>query len=334
MRHTRNLARGLVVLASPVLLAAPVFAKSSGAAAPGPTFNAGGGEPVPVSPPRAMSVPQAVLLGVVEGVTEYLPVSSTGHLTVVQGLLGLWATPEEKSASDAYAICIQLGAILAVFLDSTAGSRAWSAASWAGTGTACACWACRVRSFPRPSSVFSSRRRIKHYLYGIWPVAAAWLVGGSSSSPCLRSGAAGEGAALESLGLADGADHRACPGDCPVARSEQEPGHDRRRRCSSASRCSAAVEFSFLLGLLTLGAATIYEGLKLGPEIVHAFGWVSPLVGLVVAAASPRSSRCAGWWSTCARGASPCSAGTGSRSAILAGVLVVGGLRPELPGPP
>src|SRR5271169_5133556 len=115
MSDTRIRARGPAVLALVVLLAAPVFAQSAAATAPGPTFNAGGSDLVPVEH-RAMSVPQAVLLGVVEGVTEYLPVSSTGHLTVVQDLLGLWATPAEKSASDAYAICIQAGAILAVLL--------------------------------------------------------------------------------------------------------------------------------------------------------------------------------------------------------------------------
>ena len=46
----------------------------------------------------------------------------------------------------------------------------------------------------------------------------------------------------------------------------------------------AAVEFSFLLGLVTLGAATIYEGAKAGPEIIRMFGWIAPAVGLVVAA--------------------------------------------------
>ena len=46
----------------------------------------------------------------------------------------------------------------------------------------------------------------------------------------------------------------------------------------------AAVEFSFLLGLVTLGAATIYEGVKAGPQIIAMFGWVAPAVGLVTAA--------------------------------------------------
>ena len=47
---------------------------------------------------------------------------------------------------------------------------------------------------------------------------------------------------------------------------------------------SAAVEFSFLLGLVTLGAATIYEAVRRGHEIVQVFGWTAPVVGLAVAA--------------------------------------------------
>ncbi|PZH19771.1 undecaprenyl-diphosphatase [Streptomyces sp. NTH33] len=60
-----------------------------------------------------ISVGQAVVLGVVEGVTEFLPVSSTGHLKITQGLMGI---PVDDKSVVAFSAVIQVGAIAAVFV--------------------------------------------------------------------------------------------------------------------------------------------------------------------------------------------------------------------------
>jgi len=61
-----------------------------------------------------MTIYEALILGLVEGITEYLPVSSTGHLVLTQWLLGLDQPPEIKRAVDTLLIVIQGGGILAV----------------------------------------------------------------------------------------------------------------------------------------------------------------------------------------------------------------------------
>ncbi len=214
-----------------------------------------------------MSVPQAVILGAVEGLTEYLPVSSTGHLTIVQGLLGLWRTPQEKDASNAYAICIQAGAIIAVFvlyfgrikgmvLRPLRQGPGWpEAARQPGRGPYSRG---PVRGAPGGPDQGVPLRR----------VARGGSVAGrraSSSSRCWPA-ALHAGARRWRAWVGSRAHHRADPGAGAVARGEPQPGHDHRRRCSSGSRCRPPWSSASFSACSPSAAATIYEGLKVGPR--------------------------------------------------------------------
>jgi undecaprenyl-diphosphatase len=55
---------------------------------------------------------RAVILGIVEGITEFLPVSSTGHMLLVKRFFGLG----EGAFWDSFVVLIQLGAILAIVM--------------------------------------------------------------------------------------------------------------------------------------------------------------------------------------------------------------------------
>ncbi len=57
-----------------------------------------------------MSIVESIILGIVEGITEFLPISSTGHLILVSKLMGIKQTDVHK----AFEVSIQLGSILAV----------------------------------------------------------------------------------------------------------------------------------------------------------------------------------------------------------------------------
>ncbi|MFH0780467.1 MAG: undecaprenyl-diphosphate phosphatase, partial [Pseudomonadota bacterium] len=130
---------------------------------------------------------QAVILGIVEGLTEYLPVSSTGHLLLAERIMGIGegASPSlsdqerSKEATDAYTICIQAGAIIAVLGLYFSRVMQMIMGLFGRDPAGLRLLLSIVAGF-MPAAVIGLmfNKLIKSYLFGPWPVVAAWLVGG------------------------------------------------------------------------------------------------------------------------------------------------------------
>ena len=208
---------------------------------------------------------QAFILGVIEGITEYLPVSSTGHLLVAQHFMGIGGPvgSQAKAAADAFAVCIQGGAILAVLglywrrvLQMMRGVLGQDAE---GLKLAIAI----VAGF-LPAAVIGLliSHWIKAHLFGMWPVIGAWVIGGLGIlvTAWWRRNNPPRGGGLDlphltwQLALVIGL--LQCVAMCPgTSRSLMTI-------CGGllvGLSVSAAVEYSFLLGVLTLTAATVKE---------------------------------------------------------------------------
>ena len=260
--------------------------------APSPSSAA---EPLATAP-HIMTKWQATVLGVVEGLTEYLPVSSTGHLLLAEKVMGLGdgasQSPAEHArvveALDAYTICIQGGAILAV-LWLYFGRIEQILLGLIGRSADGRHLLINVMAGFLPAAVLGLAfdKIIKSYLFGPWPVVAAWLVGGLailivSWRNRVRGRAARVARSLEEMtwkmaliiGFAQ------CIAMWPgVSRSLVTIVGGLLVGLPMA----AAVEYSFLLGVVTLGAATAYDGLKHGKLMLQTFDHLSLLIGVVVA---------------------------------------------------
>ena len=221
----------------------------------------------------------AAILGVVEGITEYLPISSTGHLILVSRLLGL-----KGEGADAFDVVIQLGAILAVVVqyrrllwERTAGLVSLKKESVS------LLVALLLGFVPTAIAGLLLRKKIKALLFGPGPVALALIAGGVLMIVIELA------LSRRTKKPLDGLEHvtpkRAFLigiGQC----FSMWPGSS-RSMCTIVTgqltglSTSTAAEFSFLLGLPTLGAATIYEAYK-SREALAAVGGLNVLVGLVV----------------------------------------------------
>jgi undecaprenyl-diphosphatase len=248
---------------------------------------------------------QAIILGLVEGITEYLPVSSTGHLIIASSLLGLDRNPNTKQAVDAFNIVIQGGAILAV------AGLYWPRVlsmlrGIIGRDPAGMRLAINVVIAVLPAAILGPflDDLIEAKLFRPWPVLLALLVGGIwmiwidrwrrrnesvGESPSLIPGGAtiDRVTPVQALGIG--------LFQCIA----MWPGTSRSMMTIAGGtmlglKPKQAAEFSFLLGLPTLGAACLYKlakNLKHAsdtdtPNLFESLGTMNVLIGIAVATIS------------------------------------------------
>ena len=199
---------------------------------------------------------KALILGIVEGLTEFLPISSTGHLIITEQLLGFTGEKEK-----AFAIAIQLGAILAVCWEYR--RRLALAVSGLANDPSQRRFAMNLLIAFMPAAVLGLLlgKHIKAYLFHPVPVAAAFVIGGvvilwlerAHRKPrieevdAMRAGDALKVGLAQALALIPGTSRSGA-----TIIGGMFFGLSRR----------AATEFSFFLAIPTLSAAAVYDLLK------------------------------------------------------------------------
>ena len=222
----------------------------------------------------------AILLGMVEGITEFLPVSSTGHLIISGHLLGFVG-----DAAASFEVIIQLGAILSVVLlywrrfvglipHPISGLQASTLQGWSGI------WRIALATFPALLVGYGARHVIKERLFNPTTVTLALAVGGIAILLVERYAAKRKANSLERLTLAQALGVglfqvlALWPGTSRAAATivgGMLLGLDRK----------SAAEFSFLIAVPVMVAASGYELLKMRHEM--ALGNVLQLgVGFVI----------------------------------------------------
>ncbi len=244
----------------------------------------------------ALEISHAVILGIVEGITEYLPVSSTGHLIIASALLGLDEPPERKAAVDAFNIVIQGGAILAVLglywprvlqmLRGLTGRDAVGLKLFTNLV---------IAFLPAAFLGVLLDPMIEKHLFYPGPVIAALAIGGVimiALGPWQRRQFESDGAHYVDI------DHLSWKAALFVGLLQclaMWPGTSRSMATIVGGmliglRPKQAAEFSFLLGLPTLGGACVYKlGKNLageGPNMFELLGAAPLAVGIITATIS------------------------------------------------
>lgn len=293
----------------PLLLAAALFAANAAfSQAPNPTA------PTAASAPAAeLSVADAIILGTIEGVTEYLPVSSTGHLIIATHALGLEsATPLHrrdgeplwykkpsakhpdgvpltlKLAADTYTVVIQFGAIAAVALLYWRALLSMIVGLLGRDPAGLRLFRNLVLAFVPAGIVgFALHDWIDAHLFSVGAVifaqvGGAFLILWAESYRRRRFGSIVGRREPAELGV------RASLNIGLLQCVAMWPGTSRSMMTIVGGYLAGleprrAAEFSFLLGFVTLSAATLFKSYKSGAAMIEVFGWSHVLLGCLVA---------------------------------------------------
>lgn len=235
--------------------------------------------------PHAKMTPvQAVVLGLVEGVTEYLPVSSTGHLILASQAMGMGEDETFRNSVNTYLIVIQIGAIFAVITVYGDYIKKLFLGLVNKSEDGRKLLISLVIAFI-PAAVVGLLldNLISQHLYGLWVTSAAWFLGGL--------------ALLKWNGQEDPEHHALHMNDLSVKQAlligcmqviAMWPGVSRSLVTIIGGRMVGltlrhSVIFSFLLGMITLSAATGYKLIDSGSEMLESLGLQTILIGIVVA---------------------------------------------------
>jgi undecaprenyl-diphosphatase len=227
----------------------------------------------------------AAVLGVVEGLTEFLPVSSTGHLILASHWLGLDHGDEGLKA---FEIVIQSGALLAVIGIYLSSIRSMLSGMAGRDPEGLRLLKQLVFAF-LPAAVLGVLfdKMIEAYLFGIKPVILALALGGvwMLLVEHRRIRQAGGKSEAENMGL--GLDSMTLGYALIIGCAQclaMWPGTSRSMMTIMTAmilgfKPRAAAEFSFLLALPTLGGATVYKIIGSGDAILASGGVSGLLIG-------------------------------------------------------
>jgi undecaprenyl-diphosphatase len=242
---------------------------------------------------------KALVLGVVEGLTEFLPISSTGHLILVGDLLDF-----NDERGKAFEVIIQFGAILAVCWEFRA--KLWSVLGSLGSSQLSRRFLLNliIASVPAMALAFVFGKHIKAVLFAPIPVATAFIVGAFIIFWAERRQEAqtanGQSQTQTQIKTVDDLS----PWDALKVGIAQcaalVPGTSRSGATIIGGMLfglprAVATEFSFFLAIPVIGAATLYESIKLWKSPVAISGEYGVAIGIGFVAAFISAFICVRW---------------------------------------